>query len=169
MGVPEDLWKIRMLIVHILDVTTLLTFTWWLLHANKVTDSAAQCGSSGRSGHFLADPRDREAEGRTLELSVCTRMNLNPVIYTYLLLQKNLLGLFQGRSKLLCTKRSKQFSLPSAWRSACSWVMLQGALLAAGARGVKAETKQTAGFCLKTFFPDTRDWNLSWLPWNSEC
>lgn len=107
--------------------------------------------------------------GGTLELSVCTRMNLNPVIYTYLLLQKNLLGLFQGRSKLLCTKRSKQFSLPLAWRSACSWVMLQGALLAAGARGVKAETKQTAGFCLKTFFPDTRDWNLSWLPWNSEC
>lgn len=41
---------------------------------------------------------------------------------------------------------------------------MQGAPLAADAVGEKAETEQTTRACLKTFFPDTRNYNLSWLP-----
>lgn len=105
MGVPEDLWKIRMLIVHILDVTTLLTFTWWLLHAKKVTDSAAQCGSSGRSGHFLADPRDREAEGGDTG-AVCLHQNEFESCHLYIFASvKELIGVISGKEQVIMHKK----------------------------------------------------------------
>lgn len=120
MGVPKYLGKIRMFIVHILDITTFLTFTWWLLHANKVTDSAAQCGSSGCSGRFLADPRGRGAKRGTLELSVCTRMkhsNIRILSFIHICFCKiTYRGYFREGESYCAQKEASSFHCP--WTSA---------------------------------------------------
>lgn len=60
--------------------------------------------------------------------------------------------------------KSSDFQVPWPDASCAGWVMPQCAPLAADADGEEVKSRQTTRVCLKTFFPDTRNYNLSWFP-----
>lgn len=171
-GVLKCLGNTIMVIICILVITIFLTFIRWLPHMRKLVDqlchtNVACRGCLNTATVFRGTGRQR---GVQLELSVCSWIKLIKTkipAFISILLWKKLPGLFQGRSEFLASRHNFQFSWPDA--SCASWVTLKGALLAVGADGEKAETEQTTRVFLKTLFPDTRNYDLSWLPWNAQC
>lgn len=131
-GVLKCLGKIIMVIVHILVITTFLTFIRWLLHTSKLADhpccaSVAFRDCLNTATVFGGTGRQRGVSWSCLISSQIKLINYGILVLISIWLWKKLLGLFLGRSEFLVHKKQQTIFKSQAWRIMCQrGVILQG-------------------------------------------